>query len=184
MLKSPSRKTTAHVAMGLAACWFVGPKELAAQPTSTAPHVLVVVANSSDAKCVKRLGGDHVQVEPLFTSETGALPNSYDACNKRARNLLDFRLLIFRGGMFCAAEGFWRERMTGANPQGKVHRLSQSRLSADNDWEHLIRLAIDIHGALVSILPDRKTSLDANLKSELHRLRSRQFHPSQFTLRE
>ena len=184
MLKSRSLKAAANIVIGLVACWFASPKELVAQLTPTARRVFVVVANSSDAKCVKRVGGDHVQVEPLFAPETGALPSRYEACDRRVRKLLEFRLLIFRGDTFCPAEGFWRERMTGANPRGKLHRLSQSRPSAVNDCEHMIRQATDIHGALASILPEHKVSLDANLKSELRRLHSLRLHPRQYTLRE
>ncbi len=173
-------KTATQIAIGLAACWLLPVTELAAQT----PRVLVVVADAGDADCVKRIGCEHVRVEHLFAPETGAKPSNYEACDKRVSDLLDFRLLVFRGDTYCPAEGFWRERMTGANPRGKVYRLSQLRSSAINDCEHMIQQATDIHGALTSILPKHQATLDANLKSELQRLYLLRLHPYQFALRE
>ncbi|MCG8585729.1 MAG: metal ABC transporter substrate-binding protein [Pirellulales bacterium] len=184
MPNTPSRKSAANIVIGLVACWFVSPQQLAAQSSSAARRVLVVVSNSSDAECVQRVGGDHVQVEALFAAETGAEPSNYEACDKRARKLLEFRLFVFRADADCPAEGFWRERMTGANPRGQVHRLSLSRLRANDDCEHMIQQATDIHAALASLLPEHAASLDANLKSELQRLHMLRLLPSQYTLRE
>ena len=70
--------------------------------------------------------------------------------------------------------------MVTANPEGKVHRLSRPRCDGAADCGGITQQASDIHGALVSILPEHRESLDANLKAELDQLRSRQFSPQRF----
>ena len=181
MHESPRERAATHIIIiGLAACWLMSRNELAAQ--SAAPRVLVVVANASDAECAKRLGCEHIDVELLFAPETGAVPGNYEACDERVRGLLAFSLFVFRADTCCPCEGFWRERMAAANPCGNLHRLSQSRPSAATDHERRVQQASDLHGALVSILPEHRASLDANLKAELHRLRSLRLHPLQLAL--
>lgn len=160
-----------HVAIVMAASWLFSAAELAAQ---SAPRVLVVVANVSDAECVKRIGGEHVQVEPLFAPEVGAVPNNYAACYERVRGLLDFRLFLFRDESYCPSGRFWRDRMAIANPPGKLHRLSRSRRGTVT--ESKIQQANDVHGALASVLPAHRASLDANLAAELDLLHWLRLH--------
>jgi ABC-type Zn uptake system ZnuABC Zn-binding protein ZnuA len=177
MFKSSSGKKATSIIIGLAACWFVSPKCLTAQ---SAPRVLVVVADRSDAECVRRIGGEHVHVELLFASEAGVLPSNYLACDKRVRGLLEFELFVYRSD--CPSEALWRERMAAANPRGKVLRLSQSRCGEAFDSECRIQRASEIHVSLAAILPEHRASLDANLKAELHRLRSARFDSLQLAL--
>ena len=167
--------------IGLAACSLATPKELAAQSTSRA---LVVVAEERVADCVKRIGGQHVDVKLLFRPEAGAPPSDYEAHNARVRGLLEFRLLVLRAGTCCPNEGLWRERMTAANPRGKVHLMALSRRSAVDDCVSQMQQSTDVHQALVSIDPDLRETLDANLKFEIHRLQSLRLHPPQLAWRE
>ncbi len=136
-----------------------------------AARVLVVVANSSDGECVKRIGGDLVHVELLFAPGMGARPSNYEACNERVRGLVQFRLFVFRSETSRPRERFWRERLAAVNPLGELRQLSQSPMSATTNCERRTRQMSEIHQALASILPEHKASLDANLKVELHRLR-------------
>ena len=168
MLNLWKGRTALQVAIGLTSCWMLCPLDLAAQE---APGVLVVVTNPSDADQVKRIGRNHVHVELLFAQETGAVASNYTACDKRIRGLLGFRLLVFRDDA-SPGESFWRARMVGANPRGKVHRLAQSRHSVANESEHWIQRAIDIHAALASIVPEHQATLDENLQSEIRHFRS------------
>lgn len=160
-------QAAARIAISLAACWLLCPTELAAQ---SSPQALVVVAKAVDADFVRRIGRQHVHVEPLFSSQVGALPGNYEACDKRAQSLLGFRLFVVRDDSNCPRERFWRARMTATNPQGKVHRLERPRLAPVSDCEHWIQQATAIHGALSAVLPEHRASLDANLRAELRRL--------------
>lgn len=164
-----SGMTATRILIGLALCWFSIPKEVAAQ---SAPGVLIVAADPSDAECVQRIGGEHVHVKHLFAPETGAMPTNYEACDERIRGLLSFRLIILRADAYCPSESFWRERMAAANPEGAVYRVSHGRCRATTGCDRGIQQASDIHGALASILPEHRASLDANLKAELQRLQS------------
>lgn len=182
MFNSWKQEATTLIALLLAVCWVVYPKKLAAESGPRVRHVLVVAANESDANCLKRIGREYVSVEGLFAPYVNASTQNYEACNKRVLGLLEFRLFVFRGDNSCPTEGFWRERLTAANPRGQVHRLSRLRCHSDDDCQGRIQQAIDIHGALVAILPEHRTALDANLKSEVLRLHSRGLDPTQFAL--
>jgi len=168
--------TATRILIGLASCWFIIPKEAVAQ---SAPGVLIVAADPWDAECVKRIGGEHVHVKSLFAPETGAMPSNYEACDERIRGLLCFRLIIFRDDAYCPNECFWRERMAAANPEGAVYQVSHWRCSAAIGCDRRIQQASDIHGALASILPEHRASLDANLKAELRRLQSQRLRSLQ-----
>ena len=168
MLKSRSGQTATRLLIGLAACWLVSPKELAAQS-----------ADSSDAECMQRIGGEHVHVEVLSAPAAGARPSNYKAFDERVRGLLHFRLFVYRSDTSCPSQCFWRDRMAAANPHGEVHRLWQSRRSAVTDCERRVQQASEMHGALASILPEHGPSLDAKLKAELHRLHSLRLHSRQ-----
>ena len=166
MLTSPSGIIATRTAAGLLACCFACSKQLPAQSPS---RVLVVVVDASDAKCAKQIGGEHVRVEPLFSPEHDALPSNYDACDRQVRRLTEFCLLISRAET-CPSQSLWRERMVRGNPRGRILSLREPRLCAATTYERRIQQAIDVHGALASVLPHRRASLDANLEAELRLL--------------
>ena len=179
MLKSRSGQTAPRIILGLAAFWLVNPKELEAQSAPMSPRVLVVVADSSDAECMKRVGGEYVHVELLLSPEVGAMPRNYQAFDERVRDLRKFRLFVYRSDMYCPSKCFWRDRIAAANPHGVVHRLWGSRRSAVTDYERRAQQASEMHGALATILPEHQASLNAKLKVELQRLNSLRLHSHQ-----
>ena len=184
MPESRSGKSSTCIMIGLAACWFMSSRELAAQSAPTVSRVLVVVTDAADAACVKRIGAEHVRVELLFACATGASASEYEVCDERVRGLVTFELFVSRDDSYCPSECFWRDRMSAANPQGQVYRLSQSRRCAATDFGHGIQRAIDIHRALASVLPEHQESLDAELKAELQRLRTLRLRSRQLALGE
>lgn len=164
---------------------FVTAYSLAVSQQASAQQVtpvLVVVANPSDAACTKRIGNKYVQVKLLFAPHASTRPNHYQACSERALELTNFQLLVFRSD--CPGEVFWCNRMRAANPRGKSHRLSRSRSDKLTPREREMHRACEIHSALASILPGSHPYLDANLKAELHRLRSRSVHLHQLVASE
>ncbi len=130
---------------------------------------LVVVLNDEDQDTVKRLGKKHVRVEVLLTTASNTETTSYETCNQRVQRLLDFRLLLRCDGP-CSVREFWQDRMSAANPNAKVHRLSRARPTTE--IESQLQRVNDIHDALVAICPEKQDDLDANLRSEVHRLHS------------
>ena len=171
---SVSETTVARFALGFAVCGLFSWSEATAQSPFRA---LVVVADPSDAECTKRIGGEHVHVELLFPLDIARLPDSYEKQAQRVHQLLDFHLLVFRGDSNCPTKEFWRNRMTAANPQAKLHQLSQPRGGELTHYERKVQRATDIHRALDSILPKRRVSLNANLDAELRRLNSLHHRP-------
>ena len=161
-------------------CHF-SPKNLEAQSSS---RPLIVVANARDAECVRRIGREHFRVEPLFDSKDDARPSNYDACDDRVRGLLHFRLLVFRAETCCPSERFWRERMAAANPSARTHCLDTQRRDAATHWDQQIQTARAIHGLLVSVLPEHRTSLNENLSAELRRLSGLQHYSHQLAVSE
>jgi len=117
-----SARASTGVAVGLAFCWLLFPTHLFAQ---TSP-VLVVVANSADAECVKRIGCDIVQVESLLPAEVPESVEDYHACDERIRGLLTFRLLLVRADCSSPREKLWLERITKSNPRAAVTHLQTS----------------------------------------------------------
>lgn len=179
MLKPSSEIRAASLLIGLVLSCFLNAQELAAQSPSSA---LVVVADASVADCVQRIGREHVQVRLLISSELTALQNGLHAVERRARSLLEFRLLVTGDDTSCPRKGFWCERITAANPRGKVHHVRRSRHFGVDEREVLMQRATDIHRALASILPDHLAALDANLEFEIRRLRAQPFFASRLAL--
>ena len=123
MLKLRSAVTLSCIGVALVAYAAVSPGNAIAQ----APDALVVVTHALDEAFVKRIGDKLVQVEVLLAPEADLGSVGYEACNNRVRDLLEFRILIFRGDTDCPLERFWRNRMSAANPKGEVHRLPKAR---------------------------------------------------------
>ncbi|MFO0915798.1 MAG: hypothetical protein U0795_22750 [Pirellulales bacterium] len=180
MLDSPCERIT-YILISLATCLFASPRQL---PAQFAPRALIVVADASDAECVKRIAREHVRVERLIDPESGAWPTNYEACNERARGLLEFRLYLFRADIDCPGERFWRERLSVANPNGELHCLLHSRRGVANDFDHRTQQATDIHRVLIAALPELRESLDANLQGELDRLRRLSHQSLELAVRE
>jgi len=180
MFNPNTRKTVTRVTLGLVACWLiVNASNLAAQ--STPPRALVVVAESADAERVRRIGGEHVVVEVLFTPQTSA--GNYHACEERVRTLLEFRLYIARTESCCPYECLWRERLSAANPRGELHTLSPSRHGTAFNYDRVVQQTSEIHRALTVILPDQRESLKANLQAEIRRLQSLHFSSPELAVR-
>ena len=149
--------------MFLAAFWFGCPQVMGQDPKA-----VVVVTDSMDADAFRRIGNRLVDVEVLFGKSSGVSTSEYKRCNDRVRELRDFQLLFYREDAECAADRFWRQRLAAANPQGETLRLPVSRLRSEAE-QHAER-AKAVHKALLAKFPTERTQLDANLKSELHRL--------------
>ena len=161
----------------LIAFWaFAGQNAVAA-----APRLLVVVANPSDEDSVRRIGGNLVRVEVMF-SEEGAKQANYDTCSERVQNLAEYNVLFFRAESACPVEQFWRDRMKIANPKGRLQRLS--RPHRENVVERRISRVRTIHDTLHALLPGDREQLDANLQSEICRLNSIKLAPLRLALRD
>lgn len=176
------RETTVSTLLVLATCLFAGSNEVTAK--STEERALIVVANTSDAECVQRIGREHVQVKPLFAPEVGARLTNYAACNLRVRQLVAFRVYLFRADTSCPGEEFWRERLSQANPEGLVRRLSHPRWKAASDDGHRVRQVFEVHRVLTSTLPEYREAFDAQLEAELQRLRWLRQSPPQLAANE
>lgn len=183
MHNSRCEEPRTRIIICFAACCLLSSQLLAQSAGSDSP-VLVVVEDTADAACVQRIGGKHVQVMCLFAPESGEHANNYAACNERVRGMLEFGLFIVRGNGYCERKSFWRERLTAANPDGEVFRLSQSRCLAANNCDRWIHQATEIHRALTAKLPQRKDLLDANLKAEIERLYSLRVRAVRFVSRD
>ena len=158
-------ENTKHFAIGITLICLHAPNVLVAE-TSTS-KALIVVTNASDADWVKRIGRHHVQVETLLKDESG-----YDSSNRHVRGLKNFQLFVYRGDSSCRREAFWRERIVNANPIGKLHRMSSTRHIQADDCTGMIQRAVELHRVLSTILPQYRASIDANLNSELYRIRT------------
>ena len=163
-----SFRVSSYCGLVLAFTCLAFPKDL---PAQSPPATFVVVTDVSDGEWVKRIGRHVVRVEVLFPPKHGEIDGNYQTCNARVRKLLNFDVLLVREAMSSPRQLIWRERMTAANPRGKVHSITQSRDSLTAAHDREMQLAIDVHGALVSVLPKQQAVLNANLILELQRLR-------------
>ena len=153
--------------MSLLACCALGVSTSAAQDDE---RPLIVVANASDANCVRQIGGKLCQVETLFTTNDGSTPSDYSSCDTRLLTFTSFQLFVCRTGVQYIGEQFWSDRLLEANPRGKILQLPAYKLETDTQCR--IRHAKEIHRTLSSIMPAHRMTFDSNLRAELYRLRS------------
>lgn len=172
MINARSIRPLAQMALGLSIYFLISQQALFAQSVSTGSHILVVVADPSDAACVKRIAGGRVHVECLSMEGGQPMPDGYSARNRRALGLINFGLFICRSGVCAPEEEIWHERLKTANPRGAVHQTTLQRPTLENERERSIQQATSIHRALSTILPIHQALLDANLMAELQRLQS------------
>lgn len=130
-------------------------------------RTLVVVADATDEVSFKRIGSSVIDVKVLFFGKN-RIRRDYDVCNDQAKNLCDFRFVFYRAGPELPAEKLWRQRLVTANPQIEFLRLNQARVRPF--LERQAEQARTVHRALVAKFPEQRETLDANLRSELHRL--------------
>ncbi|MEM7315310.1 MAG: hypothetical protein AAF497_19390 [Planctomycetota bacterium] len=149
----------------------------AAEPDQRA---LVVVSTPSQADYVHRIGGQHVQVEQIFTNHK----YSYRECEKRVQRLLAFRVLMVPSNEPGPSMGFWHERMVRANPKGSICHLPKNERWSASEIERSIKQMGDIHRALVLTLPQFREAFDANLRIELLRLKQGQWGKHRVAMRD
>ena len=148
-------------------------------------RALVVVSTQSQADCVSCIGGSHVQVEAMFVGGANSGRSfNYRMCEERILRLLDFRLLVASKIEIRPRVGFWCERMAAANPKGKVCRVSEESRCRGDAVETRVRQINEIHRVLVSALPQYRDKFDANLESELQRLKRLQVGLVSLAIRE
>ena len=164
MLRKRSELWLAWVVFLVALYAFGNPRPTMAQ----AQRTVVVVTDASDEDAFKRLGNRIVEVELLVVQGIAQQRVDYDAWNKRAIDLRDVRFLFYREDTECAVARFWQHRLTAANPNLVAHQLCRSRPGPA--VEQSAERASAIHKALLVKFPNQRAQLDANLKSELHRL--------------
>lgn len=145
----------------LAAACLVGIPQLMA----AGPKAVVIVTDASDADTFRRIGSQLIDVEVLLQKKVGI---DYEVCNRRVRELRDFRYLFYREDVECSADRFWRQRLAAANPKGETLRLTTSRVRSD--IERSVDRAIAVHKLLSEKFPEQRNQLNANLNSELQRL--------------
>jgi len=162
------------------ACCIFRSAPLSAETRADHMRALVVVGDEHDAWCVRQIGGAAVKVVAPFAADGEFTSSDYSRCNSRAQAVRHFSVYVARADTDCPRECFWRERLTRDNPRGQIHWIAARRGRAEHSRQLAAQQAIEVHRVLVAALPDHRQTFDANLATELNRIRRLRCEPISF----